>query len=72
MQRGKILAQVQLACHVEAPGPLEVSLRFGHCRKPAAKFLRHSVPSGYRRRGPLRRPKLDEKAHIYGMSIVAP
>jgi transposase len=51
--------RVRLACHREGLSQREAARRFGIDRKTVAKMLRFSVPPGYRRSGPPRRPKLD-------------
>jgi transposase len=50
---------VRLACHREGLSRREAARRFGIDRKTVAKILAHSVPPGYRRRQPPKRPKLD-------------
>ncbi len=51
--------RVRLACHHEGLSGREAARRFGIDRKTVAKILAFSVPPGYRRRGPPRRPKLE-------------
>jgi transposase len=51
--------RVRLACHREGLSQREAARRFGIDRKTVAKMLQFSVPPGYRRSGPPRRPKLD-------------
>ncbi len=51
--------RVRLACHREGLSRREAARRFGIDRKMVAKMLAFSVPPGYRRSGPPRRPKLD-------------
>jgi len=51
--------RVRLACHHEGLSRREAARRFGIDRKTVAKMLTMSVPPGYRRKAPLRRPKLD-------------
>ena len=50
---------VRLACHVEELSQREAARRFGLSRDTVKKMLRHSVPPGYRRSEPPKRPKLD-------------
>ncbi len=50
--------RVRLACHREGMSQREAARRFGIDRKTVAKMLAFSVPPGYRRREPPRRPKL--------------
>jgi len=51
--------RVRLACHHDGLSRREAARRFGIDRKTIAKMLAFSVPPGYRRSGPPRRPKLD-------------
>ncbi len=51
--------RVRLACHHEGLSRREAARRFGIDRKTVTKMLAFSVPPGYRRSGPPRRPKLD-------------
>ena len=51
--------RVRLGCHREGLSGREAARRFGIDRKTVAKILAHSVPPGYRRRQPPKRPKLD-------------
>ena len=50
---------VRRACHVEGWSVREAARVFGLHRETVSKMLRYSVPPGYRRSGPVRRPKLD-------------
>ena len=51
--------RVRHACHVEGMSIREVARIFRLHRETVSKMLRFSVPPGYRRSGPVRRPKLD-------------
>ena len=51
--------RVRRACLVEGMSIREASRVFGMHRDTVRKMLSHSVPSGYRRKRPPRRPKLD-------------
>ena len=51
--------RVRLACRHEDLSQREAARRFGIDRKTVAKILAFSVPPGYRRSDPPRRPKLD-------------
>jgi transposase len=51
--------RVRLACHRDGLSGREAARRFGIDRKTVTKILAHSVPPGYRRRQPPKRPKLD-------------
>ncbi len=53
-----LYCRVRLACHREGMSQREAARRFGIDRKTVAKMLAFSVPPGYRRRQPPRRPKL--------------
>jgi len=50
---------VRRACHVDGMSAREASRQFGIDRKTVSKILKHSLPPGYRRKGPPVRPKLD-------------
>ena len=51
--------RVRRACMVEGMSSREAARVFGLHRDTVRKMLEHSVPPGYRRRSPPRRPKLD-------------
>ena len=51
--------RVRLACHLENLSEREAAARFGISRETVRKMLAHSVPPGYRRSRPPKRPKLD-------------
>lgn len=51
--------RVRLACHRDGLSQHEAAKRFGIDRRTVKKMLEHSVPPGYRRTKPVRRPKLD-------------
>jgi transposase len=55
----ELYRKVRLACRHEGLSSREAARRFGIDRKTVAKILRHSVPPGYQRSQPPRRPKLD-------------
>ncbi len=55
----RIDAVLDLSCHVEGMSIREAARVFGLHRETVSKMLRFSVPPGYRRSGPVRRPKLD-------------
>ncbi len=55
----ELYLRVRLACHVEGLSQREAARRFGLSRDTVKKMLRHSVPPGYRRSVPPKRPKLD-------------
>jgi hypothetical protein len=50
---------VRLACHHDGLSQRGAARRFGIDRKTVAKILSHSIPPGYRRGQPPKRPKLD-------------
>lgn len=54
-----LYGRVRRACHVEGVSIREAARVFGLHRETVSKMLRFSVPPGYRRSGPVRRPKLD-------------
>jgi transposase len=51
--------KIRLACRHQGLSGREAARRFGVDRKTVAKILAHSVPPGYRRSRPAKRPKLD-------------
>ena len=54
-----LYARVRRACRIDGLSRREAARRFGIDRKTVAKMLAYSVPPGYQRSGPPRRPKLD-------------
>lgn len=62
--------RVRLACHHEGLSGREAARRFGIDRKTVSKILAHSVPPGYRRRQPPKRPKLDPFTDIIDRILV--
>ena len=55
----ELYAAVRLAVVEEGLGHSEAGRRFGIDRRTVKKMLSYSAPPGYRRRKPVRRPKLD-------------
>jgi transposase len=55
----EIYNKVRLACHHQGLSQREASRQFGVSRKTIKKILSHAEPPGYRRKAPIRRPKLD-------------
>ena len=55
----ELYVRVRRACMVEGMSTREAARVFGLHRDTVRKMLRYSVPPGYRRRSPPRRPKLD-------------
>ncbi len=51
--------KIRLACRHEGMPQREAARRFGVSREFVKKALAHSVPPGYRRKAPPKRPKLD-------------
>ncbi len=51
--------RIRLACRHDGLSGREAALHFGVDRKTVAKILAHSVPPGYRRSQPPRKPKLE-------------
>jgi len=62
--------RVRLACHHDGLSGREAARRFGVDRKTVAKILKHSVPPGYQRGQPPRRPKLDPFTGIIDQILV--
>ncbi len=58
MYRAELYAQVRRSVFVEGMSEREAAKRFGLARETVRKMLRYAVPPGYRRRQPVRRPKL--------------
>ncbi len=56
--------RVSRTCHVEGMSIREAARVFGLHRETVSKMLRYSVPPGYRRIEPVRRPKLDVCAAV--------
>ena len=54
----ELYARVRRAVLVEGRSEREVAREFGLARETVRKMLRHSLPSGYRRKEPAKRPKL--------------
>ncbi len=54
----ELYARVRRAVLVEGRSEREVAREFGVARETVRKMLRHSVPPGYRRQQPVRRPRL--------------
>ena len=63
--------RVRLACHVDGLSQREAASRFGIARETVRKMLRHSEPTGYRRRQPPKRPKLAPFTDIIDRILVA-
>jgi len=55
----ELYARVRRAVVVDKMSEREASKQFGLARETVRKMLRYSVPPGYRRQQPARRPKLD-------------
>ena len=55
----EMYARVRRACMVDGMSTREAARVFGLHRDTVRKMLKYSVPPGYRRRSPPRRPKLD-------------
>ncbi len=58
-----LYGRVRRACHVEGMPIREAARVFGLHRETVSKMLRYSAPPGYRRSGPVRRPKLGLNEH---------
>ena len=59
MYKVEMYARVRRACMVDGMSTREAARVFGLHRDTVSKMLKYSVPPGYRRRSPPRRPKLD-------------
>ena len=59
MYKVDLYVRVRRACMVEGMSSREAARVFGLHRDTVRKMLEHSVPPGYRRQSPPRRPKLD-------------
>lgn len=55
----ELYARVRRAVVVDKMSEREAARQFGLARETVRKMLRYSVPPGYRRQQPVRRPKLD-------------
>ena len=55
----ELYVRVRRACMVEGMSTREAARVFGLHRDTVRKMLEYSVPPGYRRQSPPRRPKLD-------------
>ena len=70
MYRVELYARVRRACRHEGLSRREAARRFAIDRKTVAKMLTFSVPPGYRRSGPPRRPKLEAFTGIIDRILV--
>ena len=59
MYQVELYAQVRRSVIVEGLSEREAVKRFGLARETVRKMLRYKAPPGYRRRQPVKRPKLD-------------
>ena len=59
MYKVELYARVRRACMVDGMSTREAARVFGLHRDTVRKMLEYSVPPGYRRESPPRRPKLD-------------
>ena len=55
----ELYARVRRAVYVEGKSERQVAREFGLARESVRKMLKYSVPPGYRRQQPPKRPKLD-------------
>jgi hypothetical protein len=55
----ELYARVRRAVMVDQMSEREAARQFGLARETVRKMLRYSVPPGYRRQLPARRPKLE-------------
>ena len=70
MYRVELYAQVRRSVYVEGLSEREAVKRFGVARETVRKMLRYSVPPGYRRSKPVRRPKLDPFTGIIDQILI--
>ncbi len=49
----ELYSRVRRACHVDGMSKSAAARHFGIDRKTVSKILKHAVPPGYRRNGPL-------------------
>ncbi|HUJ08863.1 MAG TPA: hypothetical protein VL171_02460, partial [Verrucomicrobiae bacterium] len=56
----ELYARVRRAVLVNGMSERETAREFGLARETVRKMLRYSVPPGYQRQKPVRRPKLDQ------------
>ena len=59
MYRVELYGRVRRACHVDGMSIREAARMFGLHRDTVRKMLAYSIPPGYRRSGPVSRPRLD-------------
>src|SRR3989304_4885741 len=55
----ELYARVRRAYYGEGKSERQVAREFGLARETVRKMLRYSIPPGYRRQQPAKRPKLD-------------
>ena len=55
----EIYQRIRRACHVEGMSIREAARQFGVHRKTVKKILGFSIPPGYQRTQPVKRPKLE-------------
>jgi transposase len=55
----ELYARVRRAVQVEGTSEREAARQFGISRETVRKMLRYSIPPGYQRKRPIRRPKLE-------------
>ena len=60
----ELYARVRRAVVVDKMSEREAARQFGLARETVRKMLRYSVPPGYRRQHPARRPKLDARVGV--------
>jgi hypothetical protein len=71
MKRVELYGRVRHAALIGGMSRREAARKFGIDPRIVAKMLRFSVPSAYRRRKPVRRPKLDPFIGIIDQILVA-
>jgi transposase len=67
----ELYARVRRAVQVEQMSEREAARTFGLSRETVRKMLKFSLPPGYRRQAPIRRPKLDAYAAVIDQILVS-
>ncbi len=65
----KLSKRIRWACHIENMNIRKAARVFGVHRRTVRKSLQYSVPPGYRRSRPSKRPELDEFARIIDRTL---
>ena len=70
MYKVGIYLRVRKACFIEGMSVREAARVFGLHRDTVRKMLEYSVPPGYRRQRPARRPKLDPYKGVMDQTLL--